>query len=309
MITVVGISLGSDTRDFDGIIKLKDQEIRVIRHGVNGDKNKAYNLLKEYDGQVPVIGLGGVNLAYEVGNYKFKCTDGYKLQRAASISKVVDGSRIKSLLDKKAVELLVKIEDIQDKKIIIVSALDRPHLIDLLEKHSKNIIIGDAIFALKIPIPFYFIQIFKLAAFFTLPFFRHLPIELLYPTGKNQDKHFQQLSNKGTARIINECHIICGDFHLFKRSMPNSLENKIIITSTLTKKDVTTLKQKGVKTLITSSPYINDRSLGANIWEAIVCSIILNSKKCNYEQITDKQIENIMTSHEIKPFLLCNKNI
>ena len=63
---VVSVSLGSSTRDKAVTIELGGVEIRAERRGVDGD-TKAFNrLMKELDGTVDVLAVGGTEIAFHV---------------------------------------------------------------------------------------------------------------------------------------------------------------------------------------------------------------------------------------------------
>jgi hypothetical protein len=291
MKTVISISLGSGTRDYDQILSLNNNEqIRVIRKGTDGDINLTAQLIKAYDGNVPFIGLGGINKYYHWGKHKYPCPLGMKLANLPKYSKVLDGSIIKKVFDKKAFMLLKSQTNLSKKKILIVSALDRPHLVDFFADEDCSYIIGDAIFALKLPLPFYSHRTFGLAARLTMPFLRHIPLRYLYPTGPTQDK----IKPGYSSQYIKNADIICGDFLMFKTQMPLELNNKIILASTVTANDLALLLERRVSTLITFSPYLQGRALGANLWEAVLFTL-------HNKLLTEQDIENGLNEKNIQP--------
>ncbi|MDW7674740.1 MAG: quinate 5-dehydrogenase, partial [Bacillota bacterium] len=73
---VISISLGSSKRNYNRIISFNQQKLNLIRLGTDGCKRKAAMLIRHYDGQVPFIGLGGVNLNYLWRDKKYPCHDG-----------------------------------------------------------------------------------------------------------------------------------------------------------------------------------------------------------------------------------------
>lgn len=124
-------------------------------------------------------------------------------------------------------------------------------------------------FALKIPLPFHSLKLFNLAAFFTMPLLRRLPISLLYPLGKKQDE-----IKPGFYWAYKQADILAGDFHFLRRYMPGDLSGKDIITSTVTPEDREELRRRGVRRLVTSAPEIEGRSFGANVLEAICVALL-----------------------------------
>ena len=55
--------------------------------------------------------------------------------------------------------------------------------------------------------------------------------------------------------------------------MPNRLDGKLIITNTVTQEDEKLLSERGVTTLITTTPEIGGRSLGTNVLEGILVAL------------------------------------
>ena len=63
MKNIVSISIGSSLRDFEFEHEFAGVRYHVRRIGTDGDKFKALALIKEFDGKVDAIGLGGMDVA------------------------------------------------------------------------------------------------------------------------------------------------------------------------------------------------------------------------------------------------------
>ena len=79
--------------------------------------------------------------------------------------------------------------------------------------------------------------------------------------------------------------------------MPEKLTGKLIIANTVTKQDEELLKERGVKTLVTTTPEIGGRSLGTNVLEAILVTLL--GKKP--EEITPYDYGRILKELDIMP--------
>ena len=138
---------------------------------------------------------------------------------------MVDGSGLKNTLERMVIEYLHKegIIDFHNKKVLITSALDRFGMAESLEKTGALIIYG-----MFLPWAPYFprsLNALDRIARILLPIVRHLPFELLYPTGKKQDE--ENHSNRA-EKIFQSVDIIAGDYlyiqqHLSKSFMIKSL--------------------------------------------------------------------------------------
>jgi hypothetical protein len=96
-----------------------------------------------------------------------------------------------------------------------------------------------------------------------------LPTKYIYPSGK--DDH---TPNSSFFKYYYDADIIAGDFLYIKRHLPERLDGKIIITNTVTQKDVDILQQAGVAKLITTTPEVKGRSFGTNVMEALLVAFL-----------------------------------
>jgi len=269
---IVSTSLGSSQRDHDVEIDLLGERFSIRRVGTNGDFKKAEELLKELDGKVDAIGLGGIDIYLTDGKKNYAIRDGAKLQKMVKNTPVVDGSKLKNILEKETIRYMV--EDLnlnlEGKTALMVSAVDRFGMAEALATAGCNMIFGDLIFGLDIPIPIRSFNTFLTIAHFLLPVVTKLPFEILYPIGKEQDKDPKIKYQK----YYQEADIIAGDFLYIKRYMPDDLGGKWIVTNTITENDIKELKQRGAELLVTSTPELKGRSFGTNVMEAMLVSIL-----------------------------------
>ncbi|WP_003540011.1 hypothetical protein [Desulfotomaculum nigrificans] len=286
---VVSVSLGSSRRDYTGQFDLLGQRILVQRIGTDGSMARAVDLLKKLDGQVDVLTLGGVNLYLRVGKYKFPLRDGVKLAGHVKYTPLVDGSGIKEAVETNLVNFLqVRYGwPRAGQRVLISSVLDRFPLAAALQRVGCRLIIGDAMFALGLPIAFSSLSWFTGLAGITVPVLARLPISWLYPLGDRQERIKPRF-----AGWYQKADIIAGDFHFIRRHMPENLAGKIIITSTVTAGDVAELRKRGAAWLVTTSPDLDGRSLGANVLEGI-CVALLNSfpgaiTTADYQKLLDQ---------------------
>src|SRR5690606_28669981 len=135
-------------------------------------------------------------------------------------------------------------------------------------KTGCEMIIGDLMFVLGLPIPLRSLASFTAVARLLAPLVVQLPISVLYPTGQKQTK----VEPKFT-RHYEWADIIAGDFHFIRRYMPPDLSGKTIITQTITKSDVEELKRRRVRLLVTTTPELNGRSFATNVIEALLVAL------------------------------------
>src|SRR5690606_12502221 len=136
-------------------LELLGQRVRVERIGTDGDVDKAIALIRELDGEVDAFGMGGIDLYVWAGNRRYELRDARRIARAASKTPIVDGSGLKNSLERRIVTHLAETLDIRwpERKVLLVSAVDRFGMAEELAKTGCDMVIGDLMFVLGLPIP------------------------------------------------------------------------------------------------------------------------------------------------------------
>lgn len=267
---VVSVSIGSSERDHVAEVELLGQRVRVERIGTDGDVERAIRLIAELDGQVDAFGMGGIDLYVWAGGRRYVLRDARRIAAAAQKTPIVDGSGLKNSLERRIIPFLEKELGVRwpEKRVLLVSAIDRFGMAEALAQSGCQLVIGDLMFVLGIPIPLRSLSTFTAIARLLAPLAVQLPISVLYPTGSKQTK----VEPKFT-RWYQWADVIAGDFHFIRRNMPDDLRGKTIITQTITKADVAELKRRGVRLLVTATPELNGRSFATNVIEALLIAV------------------------------------
>lgn len=266
---VVSVSLGSTRRDARIETEMLGKEILIERRGTDGDLAAAGDLIEELDGRVDAIGLGGIDLYVMAGGRKYWLKDGVRLAGRASETPVVCGAGLKHTLERRVVDQLDASLHWRGRKVLVLSAVDRFGMAEELDRHGADLQIGDLIFTLGIPLRLHSLGAIRSVAQLLLPVVTQLPFTWLYPTGSRQDE-----SDFGwRGRYFRDADVIAGDFLFVKRYAPENLEGKVILTNTTTDEDVTMLASRGVRTLITTTPRFDGRSLSTNLLEASLVAV------------------------------------
>jgi hypothetical protein len=269
---VVSVSLGSSARDFSNEREFLGETFLLERIGTDGDVTRARDLIRELDGKVACITLGGMDRYLWLGKRRYPIRQIDKLAREAKTTPVVDGSGIKHTLEPMIIRRLVSdgIIDFAGKHILVLSGVDRYAMACALGELGCPTVYGDLIFALGIPIPIRSLRGLHFVGRTLLPIICRLPMSWLYPTGAKQDKP----PSAGKERLFAQSEIIAGDWHLLRRYLPRNMQDKIIITNTTTADDVVMLKERGVQLLITTTPRMaSGRSPGTNVLDGVLVAL------------------------------------
>ncbi len=295
MKSVVSVSLGSSSRDHRAEATLLGERFDMSRVGTDGKLDVAIGMVHELDGKVDAIGLGGIDVYLYAGRHRYALRDGLRLLEAAKITPIVDGSGLKNTLEREAVRFMqddLSI-DLHGKHVLMVSALDRFGMAQALVDAGADVLFGDFIFALDKDMPVRGLHEFEALAEKYLPDACKLPFQFFYPTGKKQEKP----PEPKYPRYYEEAEIIAGDFHFMRQFMPERLDGKIVLTNTVTERDVNELAARGVKTLVTTTPELAGRSFGTNVLEAALLALL--GKK--WSDVVPADYERLLRELALRP--------
>ncbi len=283
---VVSVSLGSSTRNSVGEAEILGQKVRMERIGTDGDMQKLLNLLRELDGQVDAIGTGGIKLHVHTAGKAFPLRGSKQVANAVKHTPLVDGSGLKDTIERRAFYIMEEHGiPIKGTKTLLMSAIDRFGMAETLWEMQADVIYGDFMFGLNLPIPVRKLSTVWFYGSLVGPFLRFIPFNWLYPTGKKQEQ-----TTPRWEKYYQWADLITGDFHYIRRYMPKRLDDKIIVTNTVTEADVQDLRQRGVKLLVTGSPETNGRSFATNVLEAALVAVAGKNRPlthAEYDELLD----------------------
>ncbi len=293
---VVSVSLGSSKRNKRTEQDFLGEHFIVERIGTDGSVEKAIDLIKELDGKVDAFGMGGIDLYVGCGRNKYMLKDAIPIARAAKKTPIVDGSGLKSTLERRVIKYLFNEVRVpfQTKTVLMVSGADRFGMAEALHETGCKLILGDLIFVLNVPIPLRSLDALDRVARVIAPVVTRMPFSMLYPTGEKQEHH---RLNPKQSRWYKEADIVAGDWHYVIKWMPEDMRGKSVITNTTTEEDVADLKRRGISTLITTTPELEGRSFGTNVMEGVVVALLGKRP----EEITADDVNGMLDRLEFKP--------
>jgi hypothetical protein len=290
---IVSVSLGSSKRNHRVETQILGENYIIERIGMDGDKNRVIETIRELDGKVDAFGMGGIDIYLHGPDKRYIIKDALDIEEAAQVTPILDGSSLKNSLEKSVIEYINKnVISLQGKKVLMTSAVDRYGMAQALHQAKADITFGDIIFGLNMPIPIRSFRLFNRIIKILLPIVVKMPFEKLYPTGKEQD-----VINSKYDKYYNEAEVIAGDYLYIKKYMPRDMKDKIIITNTVTSEDIEDLRARGASILVTTTPEFNGRSFGTNVIEALLTTMI----KKDIEEITLEDYSNMIRELNFLP--------
>jgi len=272
---ILSVSLGSPSRDHTTRHEFLGQECELSRVGTGADFEKALEMYRQYDGAVDAFGVGGIEFYLGVGERRYYFREARRIRAAIKVSKVGDGNGIKTILVRRALAALEKHLNTGGRTLkglrgLKTNAVDRYGMAAALVDAGCDMVFGDFMFSLGLPIPVRKLSTARVIAAILLPVITQMPFKWFYPLGSAQDKEPEPKWGK----YYQEATVLAGDFVSVRAHMPDDLSGKIVVTNTTTSKNVQELRERGVKILVTTTPRLEGRSFGTNVMEATLRALV-----------------------------------
>jgi hypothetical protein len=288
----VSVSLGSSTRDKQVVVTLGGQQISVERIGTDGDVEKARRLYAELDGKVDALGVGGVDLYLRLDKREYPLRAALKLVQDVHQTPVVDGRGLKHTLERRVFELaapaLGGIPHFQHAFVPV--AVDRPGLAQAVSDVADEVIFGDLMVALGVPIDIRGMRNYRRVARMMLPIVSYFPMSMIfYGSGGAESKPKYQ-------RYWRWADLLAGDFLFMRKYLIEDLAGKTVVTNTTTAENVEFLRTRGVRTVITTTPRYEGRSFGTNMMEAALTAYAGLGRP-----LTDAELNALIDELDLRP--------
>ncbi len=149
---VLVIHLARDEQETESI-EFLEQQIQIRRIGCGGDLDLAKKWIHQFDGQADAIGVEGMPAQLALGSARRAHDLGVQLAAAAQHTPLVDGSGVRSGLERWGVILADRAQPgiFSKKHILMVPGLNHEGLIQALLKHSSKIRYADPVVYFALP--------------------------------------------------------------------------------------------------------------------------------------------------------------
>jgi hypothetical protein len=268
---VVSVSLGSSSGNLSAETEFLGERFRIEREGTDGNLQRAITRIAELDGTVDAIGLGGIDLYFVAGKRRYVVREAARMAAAARTTPVVDGSGLKQTLERETIRRLQRdgTLDFRGRRVLLVAAVDRFGMAEALVEAGADVIFGDLIYGLRLPIPLHSLRGLQRLARLMLPVIRLLPIAWIYPTGKQQEKRIAR-----APRFYHWAEVIAGDGHIVRRFLPDRMEGQTVITQTVRRSHLEIFRECGIGRVITTTPAFDGQSFATNVMEGVLRTLL-----------------------------------
>lgn len=291
----VSVSLGSPKRDKSVVVDFNGVSVQVERIGTGGDEHRARQLFSELDGQVDALSVGGIDLYVRMDGRDYPIHAALKLVTGVRQTPLVDGRILKYVLERRIFERVGQElgEKAHFRCAFIPFGTDRIGLIEAVESVTDEVLIGDLMFIFGLPAPVRGLKNFKRLAHLLLPAVGYMPLSALFPPGAKEEVHQPKFE-----RHWQQAELIAGDMHYIYKYAPADLSGKVVITNTTTGENLETLRQRGVRTVVTTTPRYDGRSFGVNMMEGALTAYAGKNRP-----LSAQELDALIDELDLRPFI------
>jgi hypothetical protein len=289
----VSVSLGSSTRNKRVVVHFKGEPVSIERIGTDGDTEKARRLFRELDGEVDALAVGGIDIYFRLDGREYPIRAALKMVQDVRKTPVVDGRGLKhNTLERRVFELAEPALGGRPhfRSAFIPVAVDRIGLARALEEVSDEVVYGDLMVALGIPITVRGFRNFRRLAKLLLPLVSYFPMSLLFYDSKGETPAPRY------ERYWEKADVFAGDFLFMRKYLPHDIRGKTVITNTTTEVNIDLLRRRGADLVITTTPRYEGRSFGTNVMEAALTAYAGKGRP-----LSDAEINGLIDELDILP--------
>ncbi len=293
-ILIVHLGQGEEQLAFNFL----NQDIHVRRVGCGGDIDQARSLIEACDGNVDAIGLEGMPAYLQLGPARQLHALGGKLCEAAKITPVVDGSGVRSGLERWGVILADRMQPgiFSQKRCLMVPGVNHDDLAQALGRHSSSIRYADPVVYFALP-TFPGVgsrQTLDQVAGRTLDQLHDAPYRRIFPQpgepgAKRAEKPFRWAD------------VLAGDVGAIRRYAPEKLAHKTVVVSSASQDDLDDLRQRGVSIAVVLVPDLTGDTRRHSWGDATVEALLVAMRSNPEAPLTEDTYLDVIADLEWKP--------
>ncbi len=276
---VVSISLGDGSGDFEFESSFMGQDLSIRRMGVGDDLARARQVLQEWDDKADVFAVGNLENSYVLGRAgELERQHQQVLDACKGLqTPVVTGNGLRRMGQEWSIRhLQFKFGDsyFNNTKALFLSGRISFHLAKALAEYTDNLLFADPL--LEHASPLFLHSLSSLQTYSHS--LRGLPHRLPGQWMSSVFPPLKSVSAKRIRKAIRDSFTVVvpehNFFHYLQGTTGDDLKEKIVITSAATDDRIQFLSERGVDTIIDTTPMILDRVVDSNTLEAAMVAAV-----------------------------------
>lgn len=292
---VVTVTLGSSAQDFEFKTKFLGQEFSVERLGADQDTGKAWELMRRHQASADSIGLGEISDHYQVGLRTVTNKETQRLMNVVTRVPVTTGATLRRLLQVRAIRYVQKElgSYFNNNLVLFLSGMRNYDMAVAMSDYTKNLKFADALYQTGTPA--------MLTSLEQLEIYARTNFALGGMPARLLEASMSTFKNNRVGKAMEKSHVVVGTFAEIEAfGKPENLEGKTLITSAVDDLRMAFFKECKVNLVIDVSPMLFEKVVGINTLEAM----ILAALETTTEELSDDDLDEILTELKIKPRLL-----
>lgn len=292
---IVSISLGKAEHDYEFTGTFLGKKFQIKRIGCDGNIDLVKKRVKEYDGQVDVIGLGGISAYFKIGSTTHIHQEALSVIKQARKTPVADGRGLKSILQGWTIRSInQRLKDLFNyENVLFLSGVAQYEMAQVIQEYTNNFSFCDPLIHFNTPYVLDSLSALDYYATASMPVLTRMPYSWFYPKGWDGDQWKPLLLSKP----FEKAEIIIGDYTYIRHYTPSMLPNKIVVTDSVDQAGVALLKKRGVRTIITTVPDLFKQRTDINVMHAVIAAYL--DKKP--QEISENDYLEIFDKANIEP--------
>ncbi|MCP4022965.1 MAG: dehydrogenase [Desulfobacteraceae bacterium] len=298
---VISVSLGTSRDDYAFETEFLGQQFLVRRIGTDGDKDKAAQLLLEWDNKADAIGIGNIKFPHAIAPRYLTQKHDDKIKRLGKRiqTPVTTGSALRDVSFEWSLRYVDhKFGDyFKNAKVLFLSGMTNYGIAKVMAEFTENLSFADPVIENGISKLIHSMKGLEFYAKGTHEILDWLPAKRLTSSVVPLQKWNQYILRKAMQKASIIVVPYYGFYEYLKDTTLEELGGKIIITSTAYDDRIAFLKERGVDVIIDTTPKILERVVGPCVIEALILAAL--EKKS--DMVQDDDLLEIISMQKMDP--------
>ena len=298
---IVSISFGSSSDNFEFETEFLGQEFNIKRFGVDGQMDKAAKMLLAWDKNADAIGIGNIKFPYTIGSKYFFKKHTTRLDELGKRiqTPVTTGNKLRNVSFEWALRYIdYKFKDyFKNTKVLFLSGMTNYLTAKVISEYTDNLTFADPVLENGISKLITSLHGFEKYVNGTHPVLNWIPSKRL----ASSVVPLKTWNDYILKKAMQKAHIIVvpgfNFYQYLNKATLEELGGKIIITATAEDDRIKFLKERGVDTVIDTTPKILERVVGPDILEALILAA-LGKKR---DQVRQDDLLEIISTQKMDP--------
>jgi predicted amino acid dehydrogenase len=299
---IISISLGPAEDDYQIDTRFLDQRFSIQRLGTDGDYDRARELLLQWNKKADAIGIGGIQFPYEIGSRKTPDRAAAELLELAEQlhTPVTTGDILRGVSHEWALrhtQFVFGNNYFDNARVLFLSGRTNARLARVMGEFTDNLQFADPVLEEGLPRLITSARELSLYTGSVRDALRWVPGRRLVSDAAPVRKAAEYLLHTAVKKAS---VLVVPYYRFFQYLEPFSseeLEGKTIITTTAYDDRISYLAERGVATIIDTTPKIFERVVGVSVLEAL----FLAARDLGAKENRNDELLEIISEMEMSP--------